>query len=310
MTDPDRAAPFRFVVDGHRKLEDVPLREVAALLDAFAGLVARGSAEILHRPLHSGPGRQEGPIEDAARVRLISLTSGSIVADLLPAAPTPLPQGGLDHGVETLSEQAIGLIIDIADGAIDGHAGLAKALLDFTERHVLRYGDAVLTLEDGRPGRERRVSLDAPRRAQLVERIGGSTAAAATKDVTGRLFEANLEARSGQVRTPTGEKVSVEYEPEHETAIKGLLGDRAALRGEIIYDARTQRAKAVRITQIDAGTQLDLDFGDVDFWTDRPATELAAEAGARPVDDPSELEIGDVTQEEWSALYEALGIGR
>ena len=310
MAEAEPRAPFRFIVDGRRKLEDVPLRELAAMLDDFAGLVARGSAEILRRPLRSGPGRQAGPVEDAARVRLVSLTSGSIVADLLPAAPKPLLASEFDLDIETLSEQAIGLILDVASGDLEGHADLAKALLDFTERHVSRDGDAVLTFEDVRPGRQRLVSVDAARRTQLARQIDEAAAVAAPQDVTGRLFEANLEARSGQVRTPSGERVAIEYEMEHESAIKDLLGERAALRGEIIYDPKTQRARAVRITQIDSGVQLGLEFEDVDFWVDRPAGELAVEAGARPVDDPADLEIDDVTDEEWTALYEALGIGR
>ena len=65
MTEQEPEAPFRFVVDGSRKLEDVPLREIAAMLEGFATLVARGSADILNRPMHPGAGRQEGPIEEA-----------------------------------------------------------------------------------------------------------------------------------------------------------------------------------------------------------------------------------------------------
>ena len=65
MAEAEPRAPFRFIVDGQRKLEDVPLKELAAMLDGFAGLVARGSAAILRRPLHAGPGRQEGLVEDA-----------------------------------------------------------------------------------------------------------------------------------------------------------------------------------------------------------------------------------------------------
>jgi len=89
-----------------------------------------------------------------------------------------------------------------------------------------------------------------------------------------------------------------------------LLGNRAALRGEITYDPRTQRAKAVRIREIVTGDQLGLDFGGVDFWTDRPVSELIAEAGAKPVENPADLELHGVPDDAWAALYEALGSGR
>jgi hypothetical protein len=34
-----------------------------------------------------------------------------------------------------------------------------------------------------------------------------------------------------------------------------------------------------------------------------------AETGAKPVEDPADLELPGVTAGQWSALYEALGIG-
>lgn len=308
MSGQEPEASFRFVVDGDRKLEDVPLREIASMLEGFAALVARGSADILNRPMHPGPGRQEGPIEEASRIRLVSLTSGSIVATVLPAAPTPLPEGGFDLGVETLSEQAIGLVLDVAGGQTEGHADLARALVDFTDRHLGRYEGAVLRLEDRRPDHRREVIVDGARRSELRKKVEAAvTLSVSTKDVTGRLFEANLETNSAKVRTPTGEKVDVQYSPEHEDDIRHLLGHRADLRGEITYDRGTQHAKAIRIREIVTGDQLGLDFGGVDFWTDRPVSQLIAQAGAKPVEDPADLELHGASDGEWAALYEALG---
>ena len=107
MSEQEREAPFRFVVDGGRKLEDVPFREIAAMLEGFAILIARGSADILHRPMHPVAGRQEGPIEEASRIRLVSLTSGSIVAALRPAAPRvhwlPRAQGSYEPWFPSLT---------------------------------------------------------------------------------------------------------------------------------------------------------------------------------------------------------------
>ena len=56
--------------------------------------------------------------------------------------------------------------------------------------------------------------------------------------------------------------------------------------------------------------QLSLDFGGVDFWTDRQVSELIAEAGAEPVENPADLELQGVSDEAWTALYEVLGSGR
>ena len=56
--------------------------------------------------------------------------------------------------------------------------------------------------------------------------------------------------------------------------------------------------------------QLGLDFGGVDFWTDRPVSELIAEAGAKPVENPADLELQGVPDGAWVVLYEELGDGR
>jgi hypothetical protein len=37
---------------------------------------------------------------------------------------------------------------------------------------------------------------------------------------------------------------------------------------------------------------------------------LIAEAGAKPVEDPADLELHGVSDDAWVALYEALGSGR
>lgn len=58
------------------------------------------------------------------------------------------------------------------------------------------------------------------------------------------------------------------------------------------------------------GDQLGLEFGGVDFWTDRPVSELIAEAGANLVENPAELELHGVSDDAWAALYEALGRSR
>lgn len=62
--------------------------------------------------------------------------------------------------------------------------------------------------------------------------------------------------------------------------------------------------------EIVTGNQLGLDFGGVDFWTDRPVSELIAEAGAKPVENPADLELHGVSDDAWAALHEALGGGR
>lgn len=309
MSESEHEAPYRITLEGGERLEDLPVREVAAFLDELVGLVARGAGEILRRPIRS-PGRYEGPIEDASRIRLASLTSGSIVAEFLPAV-APDTSGGIGLDAENLSDQAFGLLIDVAAGSDEQHPELASALTSFIDRFAGRREGSRLRIEDRRPGQEREVVLE-PSPSIAVDQgiptqLGDTTS---TTEVTGRFFEANLEARSAQVRTPSGDRVAVIFGPEHDEDIQRLFGDRAALRGDVRYDPMTNRIKSVRIREIMTGDQLDLELGGTDFWIDRPASELVAEAGVQAVTDPAELELSGISDEEWAALHEALSGAR
>jgi hypothetical protein len=64
------------------------------------------------------------------------------------------------------------------------------------------------------------------------------------------------------------------------------------------------------VREIVSGSQLALDFEGADFWTDRPVSDLIAEAGAGPVENPGDLQLQGVSEAEWEALYQALGIAQ
>jgi hypothetical protein len=305
MDERKNETPFRVTLEGAGRLEDRPLREIAEFLDGLVTLVARASAGVLHRPQPAGGGRYEGPIEDASHIRLASLTSGSVVAEILPAPASPL-HGAINLDAETLSEQAIGRVIEVAAGRVDGDPELARAFSAFVDSVVGRRPGASLRFEDRRPSHQRDVVVD----ARFGETIRAALSATThlEGDVTGRLFEANLEARSAQVRTPSGERVDIQFDPDHDQDIRRSLGGRAAVKGEIIYDPHTKRARAVHVREIVTGDQLALDFEGADFWIDRPASDLIAETGAGPVADPGDLQLQGVSEAEWEALYQALGI--
>lgn len=309
MSESEQEAPYRITLEGAKRLEDLPVREVVAFLDGVVGLVARGAGEILLRPIRT-PGRYEGPIEDASHIRLASLTSGSIVAEFLPSAAAATP-GAIGLDTVDLSGQAFGLLIDVAGGDGGQYPELAGALTEFVDRFAGRHEGARLRIEDRRPNRERQVVLEAARPTALERSTSGEAAdTSPTAEVMGRFYEANLESRSAYVRTPSGERVAVTFGPEHDADVKRLFGDRAALRGDVRYDPKTSLMKSIRIREIGTGDQLKLDLSGQDFWTDRPASELAAEVGAHVVTDPADLKLAGVSDEEWTGLYEALGVAR
>jgi len=97
---------------------------------------------------------------------------------------------------------------------------------------------------------------------------------------------ANLEARSAQVRTPSPRESTSSSIPITTRTFKRALGARLRSRARSSTTRQTRRAKAVRVREIVSGSQLALDFEGADFWTDRPCSDLIAEAGAGPVENP------------------------
>ena len=88
------------------------------------------------------------------------------------------------------------------------------------------------------------------------------------------------------------------------------MAGQANPRGDVTVDAKTNEVTSVRISEILTGDQLGLDFGGIDFWNDVPASELAVTRGATPAVNPADLELSGVSDEEWTALYEAIDVAR
>lgn len=303
-----RARTFRLTIEGSARLEDVPVREIATLLDDLVGLVARGSAEVLRRPINT-TGRYRTAIEQASHVRLSAITSSSVVVDFFAAPPTPLPDG-IDLDAESLSEMGISLVLDVADGkGLGEHPTLARSVGAFYDRVRSRRPDAIIKLEDRRNGHRRVAVLDERTRSLIEETLPTVAEVHQPSEVTGRLYEANVESRTAQVRSPTGERIDVQFEREHEADVRRLLGNRAELRGDVSYDPATNRARRIRVTEVPKPRQLDLEFEGVDFWVDPTIPALVTDAGAVPTADPSSLELREAADADWDALYEALSVG-
>lgn len=283
-------------------LGEVAVGDVIEFLRGIVDLVAYGAAADLGRPIGS-PGRRGASVEGASKVRLVSLRSGSLVAELQPAPPSPIT-GSIGLDVESLSERGLNAVFETVDGT-RMHPELAPALRQFARRMAARRPGASVVFLDRRHGRERESPLDEATLERLdipgvhVTRVGRD-------QVTGRIFEANVESDEAHIRMPTGESVKVTFDSDFEPEVKRLLGDRASLRGEVEYDASTRRVREIRVMEILAGDQISMDFEGIDFWRDPSLSELAEQAGARPVADPDELHFADASDGEWEQLYDAL----
>ncbi len=282
-------------------LGEVAVGDVVEFLRGVVDLVANGSAAEIAKPIGS-PGRRGTAIEEASKIRLLDLRDGSLVAELAPAAAFPMPDSmGLD--VETLSELALIAVFETVEGR-EGRPEVASALVEFAQRMATRRPDQPLVFIDRRSSAETTTALDDTTLRRL-ESLGTRAASEPLRaqGVVGRLFEANVDKDEARLRTPTGETVKVEYEPELERDIKRLLGDRASLQGEVTYDAATQRVRSIHATEVLAGDQLG--FEGVDFWQDPSLVELAESVGAGPVSDPDDLHF-EASEAEWDEVYGVL----
>ena len=173
---------------------------------------------------------------------------------------------------------------------------LAEALIEFATRMSARRSGAPVVFTDrtGKSPIDTALDETAIRRLNASKELGQHSET--VERVTGRLFEANVEADEAHVRTPTGESVKVQFASGLEPEIKRLLGDRASLVGEVEYDPCTHRVREIRASSVDSGVQLE--FEGVDFWRDPSLAELATAVGATAVGNPSDLHI-DATDAEW-----------
>jgi hypothetical protein len=301
-----RKAEFRIVLDGAGRLEDLPLADIAELLRGLVVLVARGAAEELNRPIR-GVGRWEAAIEEAAALRLVRLRNGSLVADVVRPPGSPPAPSTLGLVTETLTDRAFDRLVDVAEGKGADHPTIAAAFADLLDRFAT-LPTATIRVQDLRPGHRRKATVAVSDRKRLRALAAPTALSSMDRDVTGRLYEADLEAFTARVRTPAGERVDIGFGPDLEPDVKRLLGDRASLRGELVFDGSTNKAKALQIREILAGDQLE--FGAGDFWSPKSLAELSAEQGTGPIADPGVLAMDEVSDVEWEAFYEALGVAR
>ena len=306
-----RRGAYSVTLKGPQRLSDLSIREIATFLDGLAALVAHGAAADLGRRMRA-TGRYQAALEDASRLRLARLSSGSVRADLLEPAPRQAPPGfGL--AADTLSARSFRRLMSVASNpeARPEDADVVAEFDAYLTRVIGDRHDWTLRLADNHPARPTIVVVDRPQRDRIHRAaVVGSLRHVSGHEVTGRVFEVNYERRTALVRTSAAtDPVLVQFGPEHDDEVLRQLRHLATVRGDVTFDPRTQRVIRIELQEIHRGDQLGLDFGGVDFWVDRPVHDLIAAAGARQIEDPAVLELHGIPEEDWQALYEVLAGG-
>jgi hypothetical protein len=291
------------------KLGLVPASDVARLIILVEKAAAQAAAVLLGRP-KTTTGRYAGVIERAVDFRLIGIEEGSVVPALELPRPSSMDEGMLELEVATLGESALDMLLDAGTDrtAVPPHPIVAKALLDVADGLFIGERYEALKFEVTGEGRPRRtVTVDAQTRSRLRDYVVSCPPPAfRTDDVVGVLVEADFEKRTARLRTPTEPAVVVDFSEELDDEIQAALRQPTTLRGEVVYDPKTNTARAVHVRELLRGEQLILGVDPTEFWQALSFEELARrQASGKPVN-PEALYDEDATSEERDAYMSAL----
>ena len=299
MTESERQA-WRFVLEGPAGLDDISLRDVSAFLDGIVRLIALGAADSLGRPM-AGRGRYQATIEQAADVRLIALRSGSLAAEV--AEPPASPVLGTFGHVETITARAVAAVMDSVDHPSE-HAPIAAFLAVLFDRYAAPYQSGAIAIVERKTQAPRVVRVTGAKRIELAP-TASVTGEADTRTLQGRVYEANVDSHTAEMRTTAGDRVRIEFEQELDGEIKLALGGRVRVTTEPV----ASRHGRVRAREITPAPDNDFALEGVTFWTDPDLDALLAKAGASPISDPDALKVHGVLDDEWDALYQTLANG-
>jgi len=277
--------------------------DVARLFLGLERAIARAAGHALGRQVKP-TGRRGRVIEDATHLRLVAIEKGSVIGVLALPDRTP-PTEEFELGDTSLGETALEIALATAGGDTTSYADVAEALVQLVDEIGVGSRFSALTLTALGRGGTPEIVLDADARDRLR---GVMMLAPETRDdsLIAVLVEADFEANTARLRTAAQEKVYVHFAAELADDVQEALRRQAEFRGEVSYDPKTLRARAVELRRIDQHEQIVLDLESADFWKGEDLTELAETRGIEPVVDLEALRINDPETEVLDRFFAAL----
>ena len=287
-------------------LGEVAASDVAYLILGIERALSQAASVIVGRP-KTTTGRREQVIADAVRLRLLAVEEGSVVP-VMEIPDVELPEDEtLDVDVPSLGEAALDRVMDAVDPRAHPDPIIAKSLVELAEQ--LRIGDRydTLTLEAKTDRHRRRVHIDGHGRQRLRSYVDSAPPVPTRAEaLVGILVEADFEKRTARLRTTTEPAVQVSFDEGLADEIQAALRQQASFRGEVVYDAKSNVAKSVRLQRIERGEQLVLGLDPEEFWRERTFEDLARLQGAGQPADLDALYDADATDEERDAFMAAI----
>jgi hypothetical protein len=287
-------------LEGGGELSDIPARDIARCIDGIVHATARAAGYALGARVRP-TGRWRRAVERAADIRLVELMSGSAVL-AFESAPDITEALGLPWHEGSLNERALAIAVEAAGEGAEQYPDVAAEWVKMAvDLEVGKRYDRIVVVED--PETELvRVNKESLKRLRMV--AGKRLGPVAPSGLQGRLYEANFDARTAQLKGLGGEIVRVEYPEELADDIYEVLRGTANLAGEVTFSPETMRANSIKVSQVNRPVQLALD----EFWESKPIAEIATEAGIHKVEDQQELVIAGLSPADWAELREAMRV--
>ena len=284
------------------ELGRVPAADVARFLLGLERAAARAAMALVGKT--GGVGRRGRAIESAVRLRLHSLTAGSVVAELeVPELAREEP--GLDLDVQTLGEQAMETTLRAARGEEDANPDVVEALVNLVTELAVgdRYESAWLERVNSH---EPRIVIDRAGGARLRELASRHVPSLREDRIVGTLVEADFEKRTARLRTPEGKALVAQFADDLAGDIQMALRRPAELEGRVSLDPRTSQATSVELRQVRRADQLALGLEPDEFWRNPTVEELRLQRGVQAVSDLSLLRDYSATTGEIDAFMAAI----
>jgi hypothetical protein len=284
------------------ELGKVPAADVARFLLGLERVAARAAMALVGKTVVVG--RRGRAIESAVHLRLLSLTRGSVVAEL--EVPEPAREDSeLDLDVRTLGEQAIDATLRAASGEADANPDVVEALVTLINELAVgdRYESAWFErVSSGEP----RIVIDRERTTRLRGLARQHVPSVREDRIVGTLVEADFEKRTARLRTPDGKALVAQFADDLAGEIQMALRRPAELEGRISLDPRTSQATSVELRQVWRADQLALGLEPDAFWSNPTIEELRLQRGVEAVSDLSVLRDNSATADEIDAFMAAV----
>lgn len=282
----------------------IPAADIAQLILGVERAMARGCGHVLGRPVKP-TGRWGSVIEQAVDLRFVAYETGSLVHVFeIPSPPEAIDSLQLEGS--TLGELGSQIALSALGPSALDYADVAQVWIDLAnEISIGSRHDQVELVQELDEG-TRTAVLDASSRHAMERVLEALPLFALRHDqLVGVLVEADFEAMTARLRTASGDRIQVSFDPGLADDVQLALRHQASLLGEVRYNTETAAALSVRVRSVAAGEQLPIGLF-VPAADHQTIKELATRQGTKPPRSVDEMPYLKLARDELRAALEAL----